>query len=339
MKKQFISLLTALSMTAAIGTSVSAADKANAEPDVYVNGSRIMFDDQNAKIVDGVTLVPARGVFECMGHKVSWDEDTRTVTVEGSTGVRVITLVIDSNVMTINTFKTIFEKNTEEYTLEVPAQIMNDRTMIPLRAVSEAFNCEVEWDQENYRIDITPGAPILLEDAQPTPAPAEDEILKMSLSTDATDIKAGDEFTVYIEATNVPENSFLSCISFVMSYDKDKFEYISGTLLDDNGEEIPPATSAENTEYYCGTKGIFVTIDQDAANKEDGKIFKCTFKALTDEGGTIAFNNDYDLVRGFESYLMYTNIIDVNDPDADYIDKIYDADEIIVDKTPLKIGE
>lgn len=339
MKKQFISLLTALSMTAAIGTSVSAADKANAEPDVYVNGSRIMFDDQNAKIVDGVTLVPARGVFECMGHKVSWDEDTRTVTVEGSTGVRVITLVIDSNIMTINTFKTIFEKNTEEYTLEVPAQIMNDRTMIPLRAVSEAFNCEVEWDQENYRIDITPGAPILLEDAQPTPAPAEDEILKMSLSTDATDIKAGDEFTVYIEATNVPENSFLSGISFVMSYDKDKFEYISGTLLDDNGEEIPPATSAENTEYYCGTKGIFITIDQDAASKEDGKIFKCTFKALTDEGGTIAFNNDYDLVRGFESYLMYTNIIDVNDPDADYIDKIYDADEIIVDKTPLKIGE
>lgn len=339
MKKQFISLLTALSMTAAIGTSVSAADKANAEPDVYVNGSRIMFDDQNAKIVDGVTLVPARGVFECMGHKVSWDEDTRTVTVEGSTGVRVITLVIDSNVMTINTFKTIFEKNTEEYTLEVPAQIMNDRTMIPLRAVSEAFNCEVEWDQENYRIDITPGAPILLEDAQPTPAPAEDEILKMSLSTDATDIKAGDEFTVYIEATNVPENSFLSGISFVMSYDKENFEYISGTLLDDNGEEIPPATSAENTEYYCGTKGIFITIDQDAASKEDGKIFKCTFKALTDEGGTIAFNNDYDLVRGFESYLMYTNIIDVNDPDADYIDKIYDADEIIVDKTPLKIGE
>ncbi len=339
MKKQFISLFTALSMTAAFGTAVMAADKANAEPDVYVNDSRIMFEDQNAKIVDGVTLVPARGVFECMGHKVSWDDSTRTVTVEGSTGVRIITLTIDSDIMTVDTFKNVYEKSTEEYTLEVPAQIMNDRTMIPLRAVSEAFNCDVQWDQDDYRIDITPGAPILLEGAEPTPAPAEDEMLKMSLSTDAADVKTGDEFTVYIEATNVPENSFLSGISFVMSYDKDKFAYISGTLLDDNGEEIPPATSAENTEYYCGTKGIFITIDQDAANKSGSKIFKCTFKALTDEGGTIAFSNDYDLMRGFESYLLYTNIIDTEDPDAQVRDTIYDGDNIIVDKTPLTIGE
>ena len=43
MKKQFISLFTALSMTAAFGTAVMAADKANAEPDVYVNYSRIIF--------------------------------------------------------------------------------------------------------------------------------------------------------------------------------------------------------------------------------------------------------------------------------------------------------
>lgn len=339
MKKQFISLFTALSITAALGTAVMAADKANAEPDVYVNGSKILFEDQNAKIVDGVTLVPARGVFECMGHKVDWDGDTRTVTVKGSTGVRTITLTIDSDIMTVDTFKTVFEKDTKEYTLEVPAQIMNDRTMIPLRAVSEAFDCDVQWDQDNYRIDITPGAPILLEGAEPTPAPAEDEILNMSLSTDATDVKAGDEFTVYIEADNVPENCFLSGISFVMSYDKEKFEYISGTLIDGNGEAIPPATSAENTEYYCGTKGIFITIDQDIANKTDGKVFKCTFKALTDEGGTIAFSNDYDLVRGFESYLMYTNIIDIEDSESDYIDTVYDGDSIIVDKTPITIGE
>lgn len=339
MKKQLISFLTALSMSAAASAAVMAADKENAEPDVYVNDSRVLFEDQNAKIVDGVTLVPARGVFECMGHTVSWDGDSNTVTVEGSTGVRIITLVIGSDVMTVDTYKSVFEKTTEEYTLEVPAQIMNDRTMIPLRAVSEAFNCDVQWDQENYRIDITSGEPILLEGAEPTPAPSEDEMLKMSLSTDAADVKAGDEFTVYIEAENVPENAFLGGISFVMSYDKNKFEYISGALIDDNGEDIPPITSAENTEYYCGTKGVFITIDQSIANKTGGKIFKCTFKALTDESGTIAFSNDYDILRGFESYLLYNIMINPEDPTDSYTSKIYDGDEIIVDKTPLTIGE
>lgn len=327
-------------MTAALGTSVLAADKANAEPDVYVNDSMIMFNDQNAKIVDDVTLVPARGVFECMGHTVSWDEDTRTVTVEGSTGVRTITLEIDSNIMKVETFKNVFERDVEEYTLEVPAQIMNDRTMIPLRAVSEAFNCDVKWDQDNYRIDITTGAPILLEGAEPTPAPSEDEMMKMSLSTDAEDIKAGDEFTVYIEVANVPENSYLSSVMFTMNYDKDKFAYVSGTLLNDNGEPFESDVNAENPDYKTGVKSVFITIDQDAGRKTAGKVFKCTFKSLTGESGTITLSNNYDLVTGFESYLMFTNVVDdINAPDVKLTDTIYDGENIIIDKTPLTIGE
>ena len=39
-------------------------------------------------------------------------------------------------------------------TLDVPAMIMNDRTLVPLRAVSEAFGAEVSWDGERKIITI-----------------------------------------------------------------------------------------------------------------------------------------------------------------------------------------
>ncbi len=330
MKKQLIGFFTAVSLMTVPAAAVNAADKANAEPDVYVNDSLIMFQDQNAKIIDGVTLVPARGVFESLGYDVEWDSDARTVKVTSDTGVRVVTLTIDSDIMQINTYKTIMEIEKTEYTLEVPAQIMNDRTMIPLRAISEAFDCGVEWDQDAYRVDITSGEPILLEGAQPTPKPAESEMLTMSLSTDAETISAGEEFDVYVDVSNTPANSFLSGITVTFNYDKSKFEFVSGTLLNNNNEPLEATVYAENPDYMTGTKALYVTIYGDTARTTDGHVLKATFRSVNGESGEIAFGNNYDTLRGFESYLMYNN---------DNQDIIYDGQNIIVDRTPLKIGQ
>jgi len=38
--------------------------------------------------------------------------------------------------------------------LNEPAQLMNDKTMVPLRAVSESLDCTVEWDQETKTVII-----------------------------------------------------------------------------------------------------------------------------------------------------------------------------------------
>lgn len=331
--KKILCLLTALSMSASFGFNAIAADKEKGEPDVIVDGSKIIFSDQNAKIVDDVTLVPARGVFEAMNCKVDWDGENRTVTVTSSTGVRYVVIKIDSDVMQISTFKSLMSREDKDYTLEVPAQIINDRTMIPLRAVSEAFDCEVEWDGDAYAVNITTGDPILLEGYTYT-APSEDTKVKMSLSTDQTGaINADDEFTVYINAENIPENSFCSSVVAALSYDRDKFEYVegSGTLLNDVDDEVNASVSSiENTEYDNGTKVVFITLDEDNARKVDGKVFKCTFKSINGESGTIELNNDYRLVFSYESYLMFT--IGTNDT-------VYKGNKIIIDKTPLTIGE
>ncbi|MBR5535529.1 MAG: chitobiase/beta-hexosaminidase C-terminal domain-containing protein, partial [Clostridia bacterium] len=85
---------------------------------------------QKPVIVNDRTLVPLRAIFEAMGAEVVWDDAAKTVkaTREDTT----ISLAIGSDQLYVNG---------EAVTIDVPAQIINDRTMIPVRAIAESFGC------------------------------------------------------------------------------------------------------------------------------------------------------------------------------------------------------
>lgn len=101
---------------------------------VKLNNKLIEFD-QKPVIVNDRTLVPMRKVFEAYGFSVDWDSKLRMVTaVRGSDVVK----------MTIGT--SYFTLNNVKYYTDVPVCIMGDRTMLPLRALSESLRCNVEWN-------------------------------------------------------------------------------------------------------------------------------------------------------------------------------------------------
>lgn len=319
--KKIMSILTIAALLCA-NTAAMAADKAKGEPDVIVDGSKILFSDQSAKIVDDITLVPARGVFEAMGCKVDWDGETRTVTVTSSTGVRYVTIVIDSDTMKISTYKSLMERTDSDFKLEVPAQIINDRTMIPLRAVSEAFDSEVSWDGEAYAVNITTSAPMLLEGYEPKPEVSDEQKPTISLSTDHEgELKAGDEVTVYVDVKNMPEVSYISSISTVFEYNKDELEYVegSGSLLGDDKQKIAASVSAENTAYETGTKIVFININSETANKSGGHVYTATFKAKQSITPKITIGNAYDTELGYETSFVFS---------GETGDAIYDGDLI-----------
>ena len=94
-------------------------------------------------IQDGRTLVPFRAIAEAMNIDVSWDNQTRTVNgTDGSTTVR---LQIDNCTA---------YRNNIPMALDVAPQIIEGRTLIPLRFFSEAFNCQVGWDSAIYQVSI-----------------------------------------------------------------------------------------------------------------------------------------------------------------------------------------
>ena len=118
---------------------------------VTVDGVPVEFDDQEPVIVDGRTLVPVRGVFEQMGFEVDWDEDAWTaILTRDDDEVRII---IDTD---------IFTTNDVEHTLDVPAQLIGSRTMIPLRAVLESVGYYLEWWTDGETDFVVVGsAPVL----------------------------------------------------------------------------------------------------------------------------------------------------------------------------------
>ena len=110
---------------------------------VYVNGQKCN-NDGISIISNNRTLVPMRAIFEELGAEVEWENETQTATATKD-GIRV-SVTIDSNKL---------QKNGEEIELDVPARLVEDsRTLVPLRTISEAFGCQVEWDEELQRVDI-----------------------------------------------------------------------------------------------------------------------------------------------------------------------------------------
>ncbi|MDR0273180.1 MAG: copper amine oxidase N-terminal domain-containing protein [Clostridiales bacterium] len=120
------------------------------EINVTVNGMPIEFDQPPIN-QGGRTLVPVRAIFEALGASIEWDAGTQTVSSER--GDVNVSLTIGSNIL---------RRNAEEITLDVAAQIVGGRTLVPARAVAESFGAEVGWDADTRTVTIDTGDRILL---------------------------------------------------------------------------------------------------------------------------------------------------------------------------------
>ncbi|WP_274364276.1 stalk domain-containing protein [Paenibacillus thermotolerans] len=116
------------------------------EVHVYFDGERLQFEHAQPVIKDGRALVPFRKLFETLGFQVKWNQSLRQAVgeKEGLT----IELTIDSNKAKVNG---------KIVTLDVPPQIVNNSTMVPLRFVSENSGYAVGFSTKGSVSTITIG--------------------------------------------------------------------------------------------------------------------------------------------------------------------------------------
>jgi len=100
-----------------------------------INGTASVMDVPPT-IVEGRTLVPVRFFAEAFGADVGWNSETRTVTITYQG--RTMSFVIGE----------------ASPGMDVPAQIIDDRTMVPLRFISEFFGATVHWDEETGIVTV-----------------------------------------------------------------------------------------------------------------------------------------------------------------------------------------
>lgn len=165
--KKFTSAAIACVLAATMAVPVLAEDTAKTEPEkvtaeaesektvaaktaeasdvikVVVNGTEVAFAGQAPVIKADRTLVPLRGVLEAMGIEVDWNDEAKSITAKR--GLDSAYFVIgDTNLIT----------NDGTVTLDVAPEIINGSTMIPLRAIAEAFGAAVAWDGEAKTVTV-----------------------------------------------------------------------------------------------------------------------------------------------------------------------------------------
>ncbi len=146
-------------------------------PNAFAKGKKTYVDTANLDIKpivqNGRTLVPVRFISENIGATVGWDDATQTVSVK--TKAKDISLQIGSATMLVNGAAT---------TLDVPAQTIGGRTLIPLRALVEALGKQVFWDDRGL-ILIT-DAPVTYDAAK---IDAIIDLLDIRVQSDGKEIK------------------------------------------------------------------------------------------------------------------------------------------------------
>ena len=99
------------------------------------------------------TYVPIRFIAEKLGMEVSWDDVTKTVHFSK-----------DDVGLSLKIGEYQYSKNNSSYVMDAPAELKNNRTMVPVRFIAEAMGYAVEWNAELKMVFITEAElPWLLE--------------------------------------------------------------------------------------------------------------------------------------------------------------------------------
>jgi hypothetical protein len=142
------------------------------EIQVSVDGTTLQFD-QPPVMQGGRVMVPLRGIFEGLGAEVLYDARLRSI--KATKGATLVELSLGSRAAAVNG---------APVTLDVPADTLGGRTMVPLRFVSEALGAEVKWSPATRSVNIAsaPGGDEPADPNPPTPAgrPQLDQIISNS---------------------------------------------------------------------------------------------------------------------------------------------------------------
>lgn len=110
---------------------------------VFLNGKMLKFDVE-PYIKNGRTMVPFRQIFESLGLDIQWNGAKKTILATNNSSE--IFIEIGKTFSFVNNFK---------IEMDASPQIVNGRTFVPLRFVSENTGAEVNWDGYNKKVYIT----------------------------------------------------------------------------------------------------------------------------------------------------------------------------------------
>lgn len=163
--KKLIKILTLITLLAIFVSPVDTyANTLDREVTIHIDGKPVQFNkDLGYPIVEnGRTLVPVRIISEDMGYEVKWDNPTQKVTIsDANTKIEFkigdSTALINGKRVPIDTRE---DANGNIVQVDTKARLINSRTYVPIRFITENFGGTVDWkiqEKTLYVYIVRPG--------------------------------------------------------------------------------------------------------------------------------------------------------------------------------------
>ena len=140
--KRFLALILGIVMLAGLPGTAGAAES-SPTPTIILDGLPLAFPVPPT-IIEGRTMVPFRAIAEALGVAVLWSDENQSIQAYGPDSMAYLKIGV----------KTIWVNGIAK-DLDVPPMLVGDRTLVPLRAFSDAFGATVGWDGETFTVSIT----------------------------------------------------------------------------------------------------------------------------------------------------------------------------------------
>ena len=315
-----LSSVTAFAANVSMNLNYNGKNHAYNAPEIKVtiDGKTMTPKDMPAVSIDGRTMLPMRQIATELGCEVVWNGDAQQVYVINDKYTLVFT--IDQNVG---------YQNGEEFKMDVPAMVVNDRTMLPVRALATALDLNITWDDATRTVAInqkkapvTPSKP-----AEPSkPAIKLDEeyitLNKVNVPSSKTagqvfSIQANDEITDW-------EEVLVSGDKIVLDFYGAK-SGLASKITTTNSSIVSAVRTAQHTAED-GT--IYTRVVLDLAAKKayevtesaEGKKVIVTFDKVTIEDISFKHKNDKDVIEIEGDGALGANVFTLSDPNRIVVD-------------------
>lgn len=261
------------------------------EVTINIDGEKLVPKDMPAVIIEGRTMLPMRLIAQELGCEVTWNEEARQAYVVNDDYT--IVFGMDS--------KTGYQNGTE-FTMDVPATIVNDRTMLPVRALAKALELEIEWDDPSRTVSIaTSGNPSAEKPAEPTlPVVPSDTMVTLNAVSVPASQNAGQVFTIQASGPiSGWDETYVDDKKIVMDFYNAK-SGLSENISATNSNIVTAIRSALHEEN--GISSVRVVFDLTAkkgytiTQSSDKTQLFVTFDKVTVDDVSVTNRNDTDII-------------------------------------------
>lgn len=252
---------------------------------LYVNSKIVENLPLEPIILNNYTLVPAREAFEKIGADVTWIKDTEQVQVVYKDMVVLMKINDVNATVNGNLFK-----------MEIPPKLINGKTMIPVRFVSEAMGLDVVWNNNDRIINVS-------------------EKIVQDTTTETTTLETTtiSNPEINIEGINMPDSDERT-FSIYANKKIEKFEQV---ILEDGSVAIDIYNS-KNSIQQTSIDSVTEFISNVTIENKDNNITRFIFKTkssvlnnnfLSEDGKTLYVNFGGNPIKKIEAYNDGTNDI------------------------------